>query len=92
MRFRGQPGGIQRNLADFKGQCQEKPRRSIEIWCWAKKILRNTSQRPRSLGKLKEILRKCQGIYEKPIKISGARCLEILSKPKAFGGITGKTE
>ena len=42
MRFRGQPGGIQRNLADFKGKCQEKPRRSIEIWCRAKKILRNT--------------------------------------------------
>ena len=31
MRFTGQPGGIHRNLVDFKGQCQDKNIKSIEI-------------------------------------------------------------
>ena len=32
MRFTGQqPGGIHRNLVDFKGQCQEKVIKSMEI-------------------------------------------------------------
>ena len=31
MRFRAQPGGTHRNIIDFKGQCQENPRKSMEF-------------------------------------------------------------
>ena len=31
MRFRAQPGGTHRNIIDFKGQCQENPRKSMEL-------------------------------------------------------------